>query len=520
MSAGWFDPTLGAWFDETEQEAGWFDASLVDEESSGGGGTITAVLVGARGVAGGSSSNATTGGTTTTGSTFAVCLLYTTSGSISSITDSKSNSYTLGVSQDNLTADITAAIYYCENGTGGASHTATVNFSGSVDSTVWLIEITGAATASFDQVASAQDGSDPYQVTSPTLSQAAECVLTLFGADRGSTGTISTSDSTLIDSEPAGTSGWAGGVSKVITSSTSAVTVSFSDAHGTHPDTLALVTFKQASGAASFSGSGTPSLQALTASGSGTKARKGSGTPSLPALTASGSGKKARSGTGTPSLPTLTASGAGTKARKGSGSPSLPALTASGSGSITSGPVTWEGAGDATLPTLTASGTGKKSRSGSGSATLPALTASGTAEPGAVTHFGSGDAFLPALTGSGSSPSGTASEQPSGGYGWANLVAAERRRNKRQRELEEEADRLEMALAAEGLTTPAPEVVARFTVREYANAADTFSRRTQRAIAYAERAQTALAYELAARQLQKEIDDEESAIAMLLALVA
>jgi hypothetical protein len=39
----------------------------------------------------------------------------------------------------------------------------------------------------------------------------------------------------------------------------------------------------------------------------------------------------------------------------------------------------------------------------------------------------------------------TQEEQPSGGYGWANLAAIERRR--RKRELEEEADRLEVVLA-------------------------------------------------------------------------
>lgn len=109
-------------------------------------------------------------------------------------------------------------------------------------------------------------------------------------------------------------------------------------------------------------------------------------------------------------------------------------------------------------------------------------------------------------------------EQPSGGYGWANLAAISRRR--RKRELEEEADRLEMALAAEGLVTPSPEVVARHTVREYAPQVADFSRRAQRAIAYAEKAQTAAAYQLALRQIQRELEDEETAVAMLLALVA
>lgn len=114
-------------------------------------------------------------------------------------------------------------------------------------------------------------------------------------------------------------------------------------------------------------------------------------------------------------------------------------------------------------------------------------------------------------------------EQPSGGwlaYNYAQIDRNRRRAEKRRRELEEEADRLEMALAAEGLVTPSPEVVARHTVREYAPQVADFSRRAQRAVAYAEKAQTAAAYQLALRQIQRELEDEETAVAMLLALVA
>lgn len=108
-------------------------------------------------------------------------------------------------------------------------------------------------------------------------------------------------------------------------------------------------------------------------------------------------------------------------------------------------------------------------------------------------------------------------ERPAGGYGWANLADLDRRR-RRKRELEEEADRLETALIAEQLLPPNPEVETRVTVREYPIAQA--SRRTQRAIAYAEKARTAAAYELALRAIQKEIEDEETAVATLLALVA
>lgn len=107
---------------------------------------------------------------------------------------------------------------------------------------------------------------------------------------------------------------------------------------------------------------------------------------------------------------------------------------------------------------------------------------------------------------------------PSGGYAVANWRQIERNRQRR-RELEEEADRLEMALAAEGLITPDPVVEARHTVRSYVPIG-TDSRRTQRAIAYAERAQTALAYELALREIAKQMDEEDHALLMALALAA
>lgn len=126
------------------------------------------------------------------------------------------------------------------------------------------------------------------------------------------------------------------------------------------------------------------------------------------------------------------------------------------------------------------------------------------------------------VTGIGERIGGT-DEQPSGGwlaYNYAQIDRNRRRAEKRRRELEEEADRLEMALAAEGLVTPSPEVVARHTVREYAPQVADFSRRAQRAVAYAEKAQTAAAYQMALRQIQRELEDEETAVAMLLALVA
>jgi hypothetical protein len=106
-------------------------------------------------------------------------------------------------------------------------------------------------------------------------------------------------------------------------------------------------------------------------------------------------------------------------------------------------------------------------------------------------------------------------EQPSGGYGWANLAAIERRR--RKRELEEEADRLEVALAAEGLIEPEPIVLVRHQVRSRPET--NYSRRAERAIAYAERAKTLLAYQLALKEIERQ-EEEDFSVLMAIALAA
>jgi hypothetical protein len=108
-------------------------------------------------------------------------------------------------------------------------------------------------------------------------------------------------------------------------------------------------------------------------------------------------------------------------------------------------------------------------------------------------------------------------EQRSGGYGWANLAAIERRR--RKREEEELADALEVAMAAEGLVEPDPVVAARHVVRDYVKTSPPASRRMQRAVEYAYRAQTDLAWQLAAREIARQ-EEEDFALLMVIAFAA
>lgn len=207
---------------------------------------VDAVLVGTKtsGVSGPLVSGA---GTTTTGSTFIVCLSFDNGVTVSSVTDSKSNTYTL-IGSAQVSAGVThkKALYRCENGTGGASHTATAAFSGDPAGTIYLVEVTGAATASFDQTAQGTDTESPYTLTLPTLSQADEVIVTLFGTQSGGTLSYASSNTTLIGTESNGDAYWSSCVSKVVVSSTSAFSPSFT---GGNIDTALIAgTFKATGG--------------------------------------------------------------------------------------------------------------------------------------------------------------------------------------------------------------------------------------------------------------------------------
>jgi hypothetical protein len=106
-------------------------------------------------------------------------------------------------------------------------------------------------------------------------------------------------------------------------------------------------------------------------------------------------------------------------------------------------------------------------------------------------------------------------ERYAGGHGWDNLAAIERRR--RQRELQELADSIEVALVAEGLIEPDPVVAARHVVHEYVKTSAPSSKRVQRAVEHAYKARTALALQLAAKAIAQQEEDD---IALLLALAA
>jgi len=189
---------------------------------------IAAALIGTRGT---SSTNtvSTVAGTSTGGSGNhgLIFVSFDAGVTISTVADSKSNTWTLKDSVISSTGDASKiAVYYCLNWTGGASHNATVTFSGNAFPTCHLVEATGAATSSpFDVSVTNAGQSHPFSVASGVLSQAAEAVF-LFG-EQNSGGTsadnYTSSNATLLSQEPDLTNFWTSGVTVAITAATGSV---------------------------------------------------------------------------------------------------------------------------------------------------------------------------------------------------------------------------------------------------------------------------------------------------------
>lgn len=212
---------------------------------------IDAVFVSRTTISG--SSGTSTGATTTaSGSTFVVLMSYDATTTASTPTDNKGNTYTQAGTTLTDGTGAKVGIYYSANATGGPGHTVTASFSGSSFAVIHFIEVTGAASASFDQAVSAADFISPYTVTSGTLAQAAEVVLTiacLNGSTSGTANTYSSSNTTILSQEIDAANWWTSAVSKLVTSATTAVTPSFTVALG-QGGGLFLASFKEATAGA------------------------------------------------------------------------------------------------------------------------------------------------------------------------------------------------------------------------------------------------------------------------------
>jgi|GEM_PF-1622038 len=209
---------------------------------------------------------ATTTGITTaaSGSTFVVAVSFDhTTHVITGISDSKSNTYTLAG-----TAGDFGSVYYCSNCTGGASHTVTITFDGAEYPIVHFLEITGAATSSYDSAvtAKAEVGSSPFTVTSGTSTQNNELIFSFIASNSGNN-PVSYSESsgfTIQQQDGDGGNYWTSAVATKIVSATGTFAPSYTGS-GISGSTNIVIGIKEASG-----GSGTtasPSTASLVLTG-------------------------------------------------------------------------------------------------------------------------------------------------------------------------------------------------------------------------------------------------------------
>lgn len=196
------------------------------------------------------SSGSTSGVTTTTGSTFVIATA--DSNAALNVSDNKGNTYTqLGVDQGGGSSIVIAQMWYCQNGAGGAGHTATVTFtSGTGDCAIYFLEISGAATASYDSAVTAQtdDATSPYEVTSGTPAQADELLVALIGTDGNPTSWAVGGSFIITEQEPTNTTYWASAIAYRIISAAAAATPSWTAGNTLTGTALIVGGFKQAGG--------------------------------------------------------------------------------------------------------------------------------------------------------------------------------------------------------------------------------------------------------------------------------
>lgn len=196
----------------------------------------------------------TTGsGTTTSGSTFLIAVSWEAAVSVSTVTDSKGNTYTaLGSSNQPDSMGGTCRIYACVNGTGGAGHTATVTFSGNAFAVAHLIECPGVDTTSpVDRVVQAAgvsgSGGSSSTVNTGTRTTANQVIVAMAMLNNRSTGTYASSTMTMISSE-ADLSYWTSGIAKTVVTNTTDFACTFTCGNNTGAGGLWAVTLKEATG--------------------------------------------------------------------------------------------------------------------------------------------------------------------------------------------------------------------------------------------------------------------------------
>jgi len=154
-----------------------------------------------------SAASATTVGVATqaSGSTFVVFAVSNGGFGATPITDSNGNTW-VHIQSDVAALSVTGTLWYCANATGGASHTFTATSTSTGVTTIWMVELTGAAAASFDQSAAGNDDTvSPFTSgTTGTTAQANEMALAFKFDNRGANAPAWTGYTTIDDAADTG----------------------------------------------------------------------------------------------------------------------------------------------------------------------------------------------------------------------------------------------------------------------------------------------------------------------------
>jgi hypothetical protein len=217
--------------------------------------TLAATNGSAAGNAGGSAS-VTTGAKTTTasGSGFVLCATFDLARTFTP-SDSKSNAYTLANAEVfDASGGFITRFYYCLNGTGGGSHTATgtLDTTGVVSVSFCEITTTNGAGITLDQANQNSDVASPFTSPAVTTLVANEILMSYCGGNSGSNPATSdpTANSFTLVTNSAVTNGatdWVGAIGARVVSSTAAYTASWTQG-GSSRTGVHIVTFSEAAG--------------------------------------------------------------------------------------------------------------------------------------------------------------------------------------------------------------------------------------------------------------------------------
>lgn len=217
---------------------------------------VIAVGQTSKGRSGAAATVATAGVTTqATGSTFVLGVTWGAGAAFTSVVDSKGNTYTQvgGLDLDPDGTGSHTRFYYCQNGVGGASHTATLTIGAANNLEILFLEITGAAIASFDLGNGNADTASPYTTPSIATTQAAEMLVAFFAGNSGSnpaTHAESTGFSVQTGAEETnGASFWTGCLATRIVAATGSYNASFTETGSTR-GTAFIASFKEAAAGA------------------------------------------------------------------------------------------------------------------------------------------------------------------------------------------------------------------------------------------------------------------------------